>query len=48
MVQNHLSAGIVIGMVTAAMVVMSGCQLKYLIYIMGVVLGGAALIFPFC
>ena len=46
-VQNHLSAGIVIGMVTAAMVVMSGCQLKYLIYIMGVVLGGAALIFPF-
>src|SRR5699024_2349911 len=34
-VQNHLSAGIVIAMVTAVMIVMSGCQLKYIAYIVG-------------
>lgn len=47
LVQNHLSAGIVISMVTAVMIVMSGCQLKYIGYIIGLGVGALALIFPF-
>ncbi len=46
-VQNHLSAGIVIAMVTAIMIVMSGCQLKYIGYLVGAGIGGLAIIFPF-
>lgn len=46
-IQNHLSAGIVIAMVTAVMIVMSGCQLKYISYIFGGGVGLIALIFPF-
>lgn len=46
-VQNHLSAGIVISMVTAIMIVMSGCQLKYIGYLVGAGIGGLAIIFPF-
>ena len=46
-VQNHLSAGIVIAMVTAVMIVMSGCQLKYIAYIVGLGVGAIAIIFPF-
>lgn len=46
-VQNHLSAGIVIAMVTAVMIVMSGCQLKYIAYLVGMGLGAIAVIFPF-
>ena len=46
-VQNHLSVGIVIAMVTAVMIVMSGCQLKYIAYIIGLGVGAIAIIFPF-
>ena len=42
-VQNHLSAGIV----TAVMIVMSGCQLKYIGYLIGLGVGAIAIIFPF-
>ena len=28
-VQNHLSAGIIIGLVTVIMIIMSGCKLRY-------------------
>ena len=46
-VQNHLSAGIIIAAVTAVMIVMSGCQLKYIGYIVGLGVGAIAMIFPF-
>lgn len=39
-VQNHMSAGVVIAMVTAIIIFMSGCKLKYYYTILG---GGAAL-----
>ena len=47
LVQNHLSAGIIIAVVTAVMIVMSGCQLKYIGYIIGLGVGAIAIIFPF-
>ena len=46
-VQNHLSAGIIIGLVTVIMIIMSGCQLKYLVWLAGGVLGACAIAFPF-
>lgn len=46
-VQNHLSAGIVIAGVTAVMIVMSGCQLKYIMQLVGVGVAGIACMFPF-
>ena len=46
-VQNHLSAGIIIAIVTVIMIIMSGCQMKYLAYLLGLGIGGAAIIFPF-
>ena len=46
-VQNHLSAGIIIAIVTAVMIVMSGCQLKYIGYLIGLGVGAIAIIFPF-
>lgn len=45
-VQNHLSAGIVIAGVTAVMIVMSGCQLKYIMGSIGCGLACVALAFP--
>lgn len=45
-VQNHLSAGIVIAGVTAVMIVMSGCQLKYIISSLGIILACAGVAFP--
>ena len=47
LVQNHLSAGIIIAVVTAVMIVMSGCQLKYIGCIIGLGVGAIAIIFPF-
>ena len=46
-VQNHLSAGIIIACVTVIMIIMSGCQIRYLMYLLGTGLLGAAIIFPF-
>ena len=45
-VQNHLSAGIVISAVTFIMIIMSGCQMKYIGYLicMGIGGGGIALL----
>ena len=41
-VQNHLSAGIIIGIVSVITIVISGCQLKYLFSLAGVALAGGA------
>ncbi len=41
-IQNHLSAGIIIGMVSVITIIISGCQLRYLFYLAG--LGGVGLI----
>lgn len=46
-VQNHLSAGIVIAGITAIMIVMSGCQLKYIAQLLGLGIVGVAAVFPF-
>lgn len=46
-VQNHMSAGIVMAGITAVMIVMSGCQLKYIGYMISAGIGGIAVIFPF-
>lgn len=46
-VQNHMSAGIVMAGITAVMIVMSGCQLKYIGYMISAGIGAVALIFPF-
>lgn len=45
-VQNHLSAGIVIAGVTAVMIVMSGCQLKYIGGLIGAGIAGIVCMFP--
>lgn len=45
--QNHLSAGIIIGMVTVIMIIMSGCKLRYLGILAGSALGACAIAFPF-
>ena len=34
-VQNHLSAGIIIGLVTVIMIIMSGCKIRYLLSLAG-------------
>ena len=39
-VQNHLSAGIIIAMVTVIMIIISGCELKYLFSLAGVGITG--------
>lgn len=44
-VQNHLSAGIIIAIVSIIMVIMSGCQFKYLATIAGMGLAGLSGIF---
>lgn len=46
-VQNHMSAGIVMAGITAVMIVMSGCQLKYIGYMISTGLAGVVFIFPF-
>lgn len=46
-VQNHMSAGIVMAGITAVMIVMSGCQLKYIGYMISAGLGAIGVIFPF-
>ncbi len=46
-VQNHLSAGIIIGTVTIIMIIMSGCKIRYLLSLAGGALGVAILAFPF-
>lgn len=45
-IQNHLSAGIVIAGVTAVMIVMSGCQLKYIGGLIGAGIAGIVCMFP--
>lgn len=44
-VQNHLSAGIIIAIVSVIIVIMSGCQLKYLATIAGIGLAGLSGLF---
>ena len=46
-VQNHLSAGIIIGFVTVIMIIMSGCQIKYLLSLVGAGVGVCLIAFPF-
>ena len=46
-VQNHLSAGIIIGFVTVVMIIMSGCQIRYLTSLVGAGLGICVIAFPF-
>ena len=46
-VQNHLSAGIIIGFVTVVMIVMSGCQIRYLTSLVGAGVGICIIAFPF-
>ena len=46
-VQNHLSAGIIIGFVTVVMIIMSGCQIRYLTSLVGAGLGICIIAFPF-
>ena len=41
-IQNHLSAGIIIAMVTVIMIIISGCQLKYLFSLAGAGIAGVA------
>lgn len=47
LVQNHLSAGIIIGLVTVVMIIMSGCKLRYLGALACTALGACAIAFPF-
>lgn len=44
-VQNHLSAGIVIGGISLIMIMISGCRLKYLVSLMGAGIGGLGFAF---
>ena len=46
-VQNHLSAGIIIAAVTAVMIIMSGCQLRYIAYVAGAGIAGILAMIPF-
>lgn len=46
-VQNHLSAGIIIGFVTVVMIIMSGCQIRYLTSLVGAGVGICIIAFPF-
>ena len=46
-VQNHLSAGIIIAAVTAVMIIMSGCQLRYIAYVAGAGIAGILSMIPF-
>ena len=41
-IQNHLSAGIIIAMVTVIMIIISGCKLRYLLSLAGVGITGIA------
>ena len=41
-IQNHLSAGIIIAMVTVIMIIISGCKLRYLFSLAGVGITGLA------
>ncbi len=45
-VQNHLSAGIIIALVTAVMIIMSGCQLRYIAYALGAGVAGILAMIP--
>ena len=47
LIQNHMSAGIVMSFVTLVLIVMSGCQIKYLAYLFSIGVTGVLMLLVF-